>query len=145
MHAREPRKHCVAIVGMEDTSEEVRIRDPFVARVPDELRNLRADVHRALLVETLDIADERELFDERPVPPLGLTQSLTCLPLVRDVPPDAHHPAGTSIRITNDLARDRAQPGAAVGEHDTELELESITRLGSRVQGTADAVPVVGV
>ena len=59
------RQHAVAIVGMDDRSEQVRIRLPVVDRVPEHLLDLRTDVHvRPAQVERPDVRGERKLLDQ---------------------------------------------------------------------------------
>src|SRR5262249_18980667 len=56
-----------AILVMEHRAEEARVGDPLVSGVAEHGLDLRADVHRVLLIEPLEVADQRQLLDERPV------------------------------------------------------------------------------
>ena len=68
-------QHPVAVVRMERLDEERRIRRPLVHRVPEQRLHLGARVEvRALVIECVDVRDQRQMLDERAVPPLGLEQ-----------------------------------------------------------------------
>ena len=62
------REHALTVLGVERPHEEVSLGEPLRRRVAEQRLDLRAreDV-RARLVEGVDVDDERELFDQRPV------------------------------------------------------------------------------
>ena len=70
MGARVSREDTLAIVSMQQPDEQIGCGEPLRRRVAEQRLDLRAgeDV-RACLVERIDIDDERQLFDERPVTP----------------------------------------------------------------------------
>jgi hypothetical protein len=58
---------------MDQLPEQARHGEPLLRAVAEDLLNLGAHVQgvRARIVEVVDIRDERELLDERPVAKLG--------------------------------------------------------------------------
>ena len=59
------RQHALAVVGVQRVAEEIGIGEPLLLGVAQQRRNLRADVERrALVVELVDVDDERQPLDE---------------------------------------------------------------------------------
>ena len=78
VHAR-MRPGCaelvLAIVGMDDLAEEVRIRQPVGDRVPEDFLDLRAHVDRRDAgVSVVHVERQRQVLDERAVPVLGVAE-----------------------------------------------------------------------
>ena len=66
-------EHELAVVGMDDGGEEIRVGLPFLGRVAEHRPDLGADEDVWLPeVERTDERDERQLLDERAVALLGL-------------------------------------------------------------------------
>jgi hypothetical protein len=68
-------QHALAVVGMNDLDEELLVVGPLLHRVAEHRLELRARVDiRAGLVETVDVDDQRTLFDEGPK--MGLAEQV---------------------------------------------------------------------
>ena len=77
---------------MQDVDEEVRVGDPLFHRVPEQRLNLRARVNIArVVVQLVDVDDERELLDEPLIVSLERAVPGVCLvEQPRRLPDDAH-------------------------------------------------------
>ena len=148
VHGREICENALAIVGMEHPAEEAGVADPFLARVADEIDDLRAHVHRALFVEPLEVAGERKLLDERAVPLLQLANPFTRVLhgiAVPEVPADPDDVRGPPVCIAKDVGRRRPSADPPVGEDDAELDLVAGRGLGASHEGFPHPGDVVGV
>ncbi len=69
------REDSLAIFGMEELHEHLRIVDPLLGRIPEQRVDLRAREEAAGgRRECVDVGDERQLLDERLVFRLGVTE-----------------------------------------------------------------------
>jgi hypothetical protein len=67
---------ALGIVGVDDVPEEAGRGEPFLRGVAEQVLELRADVGgESRVIERADVADERELLDERAVARVRFAQT----------------------------------------------------------------------
>src|SRR5262249_31877899 len=114
---------AIAVVGVDDRLEQVRVLLPRLCGVAEHWLDLGARVDvRPRHVERPDVETEGKLLDERAVPPFRLGELTLGFLALGDVLGNAARADGTAV------GEARRRPGvepadAAVWQHDSELEV----------------------
>ncbi len=117
----------LAILRVQDPDEELAVTVPLGERVPEHRLDLRAGVDvRALVVDRVDIDDERQLLDERPETLLRDPEALLARPQDR---------IGGRVGVDLRRARRGGEADAAIG-----LLSQHLVRI---VAGEGDRPPLV--